>query len=64
MEISCVYIFDCPRKHMYLLQQLIDVGSNPAIREEDDAECTRSKQRMSKRKKGCNNHECSKKPRK
>ena len=51
MEIPCVYIFDGPRKHVDLLEQLIDVGNNPAIRAEDDPGTARSKQTTSKRKK-------------
>ena len=31
MEIPCVYIFDGPRKHVDLLEQLLDVSNNPAI---------------------------------
>ena len=34
MEIPCFYIFYGPRKHMDLLEQLIDVSNNPAIRAE------------------------------
>ena len=34
MEIPCVYNFDGPSKHVNLLQQLIDVGNNPAVRTE------------------------------
>ena len=29
-----VYIFDGPRKHVHLLEQLVDVSNNPAIRTE------------------------------
>ena len=47
MEIPCVYIFDGPRKHVDLLEQLLDVGNNPAIRAEDDPGTARSKQTMS-----------------
>ena len=36
MEIPCVYNFDGPSKHVNLLQQLIDVGNNPAVRTEVD----------------------------
>ena len=36
MEIPCVYIFDGPRKHVDLLEQLLDVSNNPSIRAEDD----------------------------
>ena len=33
MEIPSVYIFDGPRKHVVdLLEQLLDVSNNPAIR--------------------------------
>ena len=32
MEIPCVYIFDGPRKHVDLLEQLLDVSNNPSIR--------------------------------
>ena len=38
MEIPCVYNFDGPSKHVNLLQQLIDVGNNPALRTEVDAD--------------------------
>ena len=38
MEIPCVYNFDGPSKHVNLLQQLIDVGNNPAVRTEVDAD--------------------------
>ena len=31
---NCVYIFDGPRKHVDLLEQLLDVSNNPAIRAE------------------------------
>ena len=31
METPCVYIFDGPRKHVDLLEQLLDVSNNPAI---------------------------------
>ena len=31
MEIPCVYNLDGPSKHVNLLQQLIDVGNNPAV---------------------------------
>ena len=34
MEIPCVYIFDGPNKHVDLLEQLIDVDNNPAVRTE------------------------------
>ena len=34
MEIPCVYIFDGPRKLVDLLEQLLDVSNNPAIRTE------------------------------
>ena len=64
MEISCVYIFDGPRKHMDLLEQWLDVCNNPAIRAEDDPGRTaRSKQTTSKRKK-VTNSDWNKKPRK
>ena len=33
MEIPCVYNFDGPSKHVNLLQQLIDLGNNPAVRQ-------------------------------
>ena len=36
MEIPCVYIFDGPRKHVDLLEQLLNVSNNPAIGAEDD----------------------------
>ena len=38
MEIPCVYNFDGPSKHVNLVQQLIDVGNNPAVRTEVDAD--------------------------
>ena len=63
MEIPCVYIFDGPRKHVDLLEQLLDVSNNPAIRAEDDPGTARSKQTTSKRKKVKSN-DCNKKPRK
>ena len=47
MEIPCVYIFEGPRKHVDLLEQLLDVGNNPAIRAEDDPGTARSKQTTS-----------------
>ena len=49
MEIPCVCIFDGPRKHVDLLEQLIDVGHNPAVRTEADADS--GKHKTSKRKK-------------
>ena len=48
MEIPCVYNFDGPSKHVNLLQQLIDVGNNPAVCTEVDADS--GKQRRPKRK--------------
>ena len=48
---------------MDLLEQLLDVSNNPAIRAEDDPGTARSKQTMSKRKKVKSN-DCNKKPRK
>ena len=63
MEIPCVYIFDGPQKHADLLEQLIDVSNNPAIRAEDDLGTARSKRTTSKRKKVKSN-DCGKKPRK
>ena len=63
MEIPCVYIFDGPRKHVDLLEQLLDVNNNPAILAEDDPGTARSKQTTSKRKKVKSN-DCNKKPRK
>ena len=51
MEIPCVYIFYGPRKHVDLLEQLLDVNNNPAILAEDDPGTARSKQTTSKRKK-------------
>ena len=63
MEIPCVYIFDGPRKHVDLLEQLLDVSNNPSIRAEDDPGTARSKQTTSKRKKVKSN-DCNKKPRK
>ena len=62
MEIPCVYIFDGPWKHVDLLEQLLDVSNNPAIRAEDDPGTARSKQTTSKRKKVKSN-DCNKKPR-
>ena len=56
MEIPCVYIFDGPRKHVDLLEQLLDVSNNPAIRAEDDPGTGRSKQTTSKRKKVKSNY--------
>ena len=53
MEIPCVYNFDGPSKHVNLLQQLIDVGNNPAVRTEVDADS--GKQRRPKRKKDSSN---------
>jgi len=61
MEIPCVYIFDGPRKHVDLLEQLIDVGNNPAVRTEADADS--GKHKTSKRKKATSK-DCSKRPRK
>ena len=46
MEIPCVYIFDGPRKHVDLLEQLIDIGNNPAIRTEVDADGGKHKTSM------------------
>ena len=63
MEIPCVYIFDGPRKHVDILEQLLDVSNNPSIRAEDDPGTARSKQTTSKRKKVKIN-DCNKKPRK
>ena len=63
MEIPCVYNFYGPRKHVDLLEQLIDVSNNPAIRAEDDPGTARSKQKTSKKKKVKSN-DCNKKPRK
>ena len=59
----CVYTFDGPRKHVDLLEQLLDVSNNPAIRAEDDHGTARSKQTTSKRKRVKSN-DCNKKPRK
>ena len=53
MEITCVYIFHGPRKHVDLLEQLLDVRNVTA----------RSKQTTSKRKK-FKSIDCNKKPRK
>ena len=53
MEIPCVYNFDGPSKHVNLLQQLIDVGNNPAVHTEVDADS--GKQRRPKRKKDASN---------
>ena len=53
MEIPCVYNFDGQSKHVNLLQQLIDVGNNPAVRTEVDADS--GKQRRPKRKKDSSN---------
>ena len=63
MEIPCDHIFDGPRKHVDLLEQLLDVSKNPARGSEDDPGTARSKQTTSKRKKVKSN-DCSKKPRK
>ena len=63
MEIPCVYIFDGPRKHMDLLEQLLDVSNNSAIQAEDDPGTACSKQTMSKRKMVKSNDR-NKKPRK
>ena len=63
MEIPCVYIFDGPRKRVDLLEQLLDVSNNPAIRAEDDHGTARSKQTTSKRKRVTSN-DCNKKQRK
>ena len=52
-EIPCVSNFDGPSKHVNLLQQLIDVGNNPAVRTEVDADS--GKQRRPKRKKDASN---------
>ena len=62
MEIPCVYIFYGPRKHVELVEQLLDVSDNPEIRAEDDPGTAR-KQTTSKRKKVKSN-DCNKKPRK
>ena len=48
--VPCVYIFDGPRKHVDLLEQLLDVSNNPAIRTKDDPGAARSKQITSKKK--------------
>ena len=50
MEIPCVYIFYGPRKHVDLLEQLLDLNNNPATRAEDDPGTARRKQTTSKRK--------------
>ena len=65
IEIPCVYIFDGPRKHMDLIEKLLDISNNPAIhvRDEDDLGPARSKQTTSKRKKVKSNDR-NKKPRK
>ena len=63
VEIPCVYIFDGPRKHVNLFEQLLDVSNNPAVRVEDDPGTARSKQTTSKRKKVKSN-DCNKTPRK
>ena len=63
MEIPCVYIFDGPRKHVDLLEQLLDVSNNPVIRTEDDPGTARSKQVTSKRK-SIKSNDRNKKPRK
>ena len=63
VEIPCVYIFDGPRKDVDLLEQLLDVSNNPAIRAEDDHGTARSQQTTLKRKKVKSN-DCNKKPRK
>ena len=46
MEIPCVYIFDGPRKHVELLEQLLDVSDNPEIRAEMILVQLASKQRQ------------------
>ena len=61
MEIPCVYIFDGPSKHVDLLEQLIDVDNNPAIRTKAVGDS--GKQRTSKRKKTTSDG-CSKRQRK
>ena len=53
MEIPCVSNFDGPSKHVNLLQQLIDVGNNPAVCMEVDADS--GKQRRPKGKKDSSN---------
>ena len=63
MEMKCVYIFDGPWKHVDLLEQILDVSNNPAIRAEDDPGAARNKQTTSKRKK-VKSSDCNKKPRK
>ena len=63
MEIPCVYIFNGPRKHVDLLEQLLEVSNNSAIREEDDPGTACCKQTTSKRKMVKSN-DSKKKPRK
>ena len=63
IEIPCVYIFDGPRKHVDLLEKLLDISNNPEIQDEDDLGPARSKETTSKRKKVKSN-DCNKKPRK
>ena len=41
---------DGPRKHVDLLEQLLDVSNNPAIRAEDNPGTARSKQTTKPRK--------------
>ena len=59
----CLYIFDGPRKHVDLLERLLDPSNNPAIRAEDDPGTARSKQTTSKSKK-IKSNDFNKKPRK
>ena len=57
----CVYIFDGPRNQVDLLEQLLHVNNNPAIRAEYDHRTARSKQTTSK-KKNVKSSDCNKKP--
>ena len=46
MEIPCVYIFDGPRKHVDLLEQLLDVSNNQYERRMIMVQLAASKQRQ------------------
>ena len=55
-------MFDGPRKHADLLEQLLDVSNNPAaILAEDDQGTARSRQTTSKMK-NVKSSDCNKKP--
>ena len=55
----CVYIFDGPRNQVDLLEQLLDVNNNPAIRAKDDPGTARTKKTKSNRKK-LKSNDCNK----